>query len=214
MDLYLIRHAQSLNNERPEADRVEDPPLTDLGRRQAACLAEQIPTLGLTRMVVSPFLRTLQTAEFLWQATSLAPQVQTSLHELGGCVRGPHPSVMVGRPGMTRAAIEEMFPAYTVDPQIDEQGWWQSQPYETPQQAKVRAGELLSDTQRRFAHTEERVGYVMHADIEMLLLQCLTSTVIEVPFNTSITHVVVAPEGTRLADYNDVRHLTADLRTR
>ena len=25
MELYLIRHAQSLNNERPEQDRVEDP---------------------------------------------------------------------------------------------------------------------------------------------------------------------------------------------
>ncbi|MCH2399553.1 MAG: histidine phosphatase family protein [Pirellulales bacterium] len=214
MDLYLIRHAQSVNNALPEAERVEDPPLTDLGRRQAACLAEQIPTLDLTRMVVSPFLRTLETAEYLCRATQLAPQVQASLHEVGGCVQGPEPSVMVGRPGMTRLAIEERFPAYVVEDRIDAQGWWRSQPYETPDQAQVRARELLADTQRRFAHTEERVAYVMHADIEMLFLACLTATEIEVPFNTSVTHVVVAPETTRIDDYNDVRHLTADLQTR
>lgn len=214
MDLFLIRHAQSLNNARPGAERVEDPALTDLGRRQAACLADQIPTLGLTRMVVSPFLRTLETAEFLWRVAQLAPQVQVSLHEVGGCVHGPDPSVMVGRPGMTRATIEERFPGYVVESRIDAQGWWRSQPYETPAQARTRAGELLADTQRRFAHTAERVAYVMHADIEMLFLACLTATEIEVPFNTSITRVVVTPEATRIEDYNDVCHLAAELQTR
>lgn len=214
MDLFLIRHAQSLNNARPEAERVEDPPLTDLGRRQATCLAEQIPTLGLTQIVVSPFLRTLETVEFLWHVARLAPQVEVSLHEVGGCVRGPEPSAMVGRPGMTRAAIEQRFPDYVVESRIDAQGWWRSQSYETPAQAKVRARELLADTQRRFAHTAERVAYVMHADIEMLLLACLTATEIEVPFNTSITHVVVTPEVTRLDDFNDVRHLPTELQTR
>lgn len=214
MDLYLIRHAQSVNNALPEAERVEDPSLTDLGRRQAACLAEQIASLDLNRMVVSPFLRTLETAEFICGAAQLAPQVQVSLHEVGGCVRGPEPSVMVGRPGMTRAAIEERFPSYVVEDRIDAQGWWRSQPYETPDRAQERARELLADTQRRFAHTEERVAYIMHADILMLLLGCLTATGIDVPFNTSVTHVVVAPEVTRLTDYNDVRHLTTELQTR
>ena len=31
MELYLIRHAQSQNNVKPEEHRVEDPPLTELG---------------------------------------------------------------------------------------------------------------------------------------------------------------------------------------
>ena len=35
MQLYLIRHAESENNARPEHDRVEDPSITTLGRRQA-----------------------------------------------------------------------------------------------------------------------------------------------------------------------------------
>ncbi len=144
MDLYLNRHAQSLNNARSEARRVEDPPLSKLGREQGAYLVRHVVALGLTRMVVSPFLRTLQTAELLRPVTGLTPQVAVLLHEVGGCMRGPLPSEMVGRRGLTRSAIESGFPDYEIDPEIDERGWWQSRPNETGEQAAVRARELLA----------------------------------------------------------------------
>ena len=213
MDLYLIRHAQSLNNALPEEQRVEDPPLSSLGREQAACLSKRIAALELTRMLVSPFLRTLETAEFLRPATGLNPQVWVLLHERGGCVRGPSPSVMVGRPGLTRSAIQADFPAYEVDARIDEGGWWQSQPYETHEQAAVRARALLDETLHRFADSTERVAYVMHADIEMLFLECLPCTVPAVPFNASVTKVSLTPGQAQLEDYNDVRHQPPKLRT-
>ena len=57
MELFLIRHGQSLNNFQPQEQRVEDPPLTDLGRRQAELLAEWIESAGLTRLICSPFRR-------------------------------------------------------------------------------------------------------------------------------------------------------------
>ena len=48
MRLYLIRHAQSENNARPEHERVEDPGLTELGARQIDHLvaAELLPGLS------------------------------------------------------------------------------------------------------------------------------------------------------------------------
>ena len=213
MDLYLIRHAQSLNNARPEELRVEDPPLSDLGREQASRLMQRVAELELTQILVSPFLRTLQTAEFLRQAIGLDPRVWVLLHECGGCVQGPSPSVMVGRPGLTRSAIQAEFPHCEIDAGIDERGWWQSQPYETREQATVRAGKLLDETLRRFAGTTERVAYVMHADIEMLLLECLPSPVPAVPFNTSVTRLSLTPAGARVEEYNDVQHLPQELRT-
>ncbi len=60
MELVLIRHAQ------PEWVReglnVEDPPLTELGQRQAAALAEVMAGQQLDEVRVSPLLRARQTA--------------------------------------------------------------------------------------------------------------------------------------------------------
>ena len=63
MELYLIRHAQSLNNALPEEQRVEDPGLTELGLQQADCLGKWIGTLALTKVITSPFRRALETAK-------------------------------------------------------------------------------------------------------------------------------------------------------
>jgi len=41
-NLYLVRHGESYNNAVPMAQRVCDPPLTELGQKQAAKLAERI----------------------------------------------------------------------------------------------------------------------------------------------------------------------------
>lgn len=213
MDLYLIRHSQSLNNARSHAQRVEDPSLSKLGREQGGYLARHVVALGLTRMVVSPFLRTLQTAELLRPATGLAPHVAVLLHEVGGCMWGPSPSEMVGRPGLTRSAIKSGFPGYEIDSGIDERGWWQSRPYETREQAMVRTRELLDWTYQCFADTTERVAYVMHGDIERLFLECLGVTVSTVPFNASVTRLQLASKLLNLEDFNDVRHLPPELLT-
>ena len=98
MELYLIRHAQSENNAQPEEQRVEDPALTAMGRRQAGLLADWITSLNLTRLITSPFLRTLETTEAIRQATRLTPEVRVQLHEQGGCYRGYGPDGREGRP--------------------------------------------------------------------------------------------------------------------
>ena len=85
MQLFLIRHAQSQNNALPEEQRVEDPGLTELGHRQAELLADWVPALNLTRLITSPFRRTLLTTEPIRRATSLIPEVRVDLHEQGGC---------------------------------------------------------------------------------------------------------------------------------
>ncbi len=211
MELYLIRHAQSQNNAKPEEQRVEDPALTELGHEQAGCLAKWIPELNLTKLIVSPFLRTLQTAEPIANATNLTPEVQTDLHELGGCYRGHTLENITGRPGMNRSEIERQFPTYDVAAEIDDQGWWRSQPYETIERGRQRAKTLLQRTRDAYAHTNQRVAYVMHGDIKVLLLEEFHPEPLDTPYNVSVSKIMITPQACRLEDYNRLQHLPSHL---
>ena len=214
MDLYLIRHGQSQNNARPERLREEDPSLTEDGRRQADHLAEWIHHLRLTRIITSPFLRTLETTAHLCRRLALIPEVRVDLHEFGGCVAGARLRELTGRPGMTRSQLEDRYPGIKVPAAIDEQGWWKCKPYETDRLARRRAARLLRRTREEFGHSGERVAYVTHADIEVLFLEQFHDGPLECPWNTSVSRIEISPDDTRLADYNLVEHLPAALMTR
>jgi len=214
MQLYLIRHAQSQNNALPEEERVEDPGLTELGRQQAEHLGEWIPALKLTRLITSPFRRTLMTAEPIRRKTSLIPEVRIDLHEQGGCYSGHDFSAKVGRPGMTRREIESEFAGFQVADDIDGAGWWQSKPYETWEAARIRAARLLEWTRREFADTDERVAFVMHADIKRLFLAQLHADPFDVPCNTSVTEIEFTSEAHHLRIFNQYSHLPNHLVSR
>lgn len=214
MQLYLIRHAQSQNNALPEEERVEDPGLTELGRQQAEHLAEWIPSLQLTRLITSPFRRTLLTTEPIRRATALVPEVRIDLHELGGCYAGHEFGNLVGRPGMTRREIEAEFSGFEVADDIDGEGWWQSKPYEDMEDARIRAARLIKWTRREFAHSQERVAFVMHADIKRLFLAHLDAEPIDVACNTSVTEIEFTSNSHHLRVFNQISHLPAHIVTR
>ena len=212
MQLFLIRHAQSQNNALPESQRVEDPPITDIGHRQAKHLAEVAPAWELTHLVTSPFRRTLETTEHLRQATGLTPQVRSELHELGGCMRGPSVAEMVGAPGMNREEIEAEFTGYEVSPEIDGVGWWGSKPYEQYHAAVERAKKLLKCTRDEFGTSDARVAYVMHADFKRIFLE-LFHVVPSTPWNASLTQMTITPDDIHVEDYNNIEHLPRELHT-
>jgi len=214
MELFLIRHAQSQNNALPEEQRVEDPGLTELGKQQAEALGKWIPQLELTKIISSPFLRALETAQHIHAATKLAPLVRTAIHEQGGCCSG-HPEIgMVGRPGLTRLEIEAQFPGFLVADEIDNGGWWRSQAYENREDALRRAAIVLQQTREEFAHTDERVAYVTHADFKLLFLEHFHGEPLEVPNNTSVTKVIMTTDQCILAEHNGVAHLPEHLLSR
>ena len=213
MELFLIRHAQSLNNARPERLREEDPSLTEDGRRQADYLAEWIHHLKLTRLITSPFLRTLETTAHLSKRLDLIPEVRLELHELGGCMAGPRISALKGRPGMSRRQIEDRYPGIRVAADIGEQGWWKSKPYESESLARRRAARLLQMTRHEFGRSEERIAYITHADITTIFLEQFHDAPLDCPWHTSVSRIVISPRKTQLADYNLVEHLPAELLT-
>lgn len=213
MELYLIRHAQSANNANPVTQRVSDPPLTDLGKEQARYLAEWIISRRLTKLISSPFRRALQTADHIRAATGLPAEVRIQLHEQGGCYSGYLPWARTGEPGLTREEIERQFPGFDIEPALDGEGWWQRRPYERRVEARRRAGDLLQRTRNEFALSSERIAFVMHADIKVLLLEHFHSEALDPPYNACVTRVSIAPNELHLIEYNQVAHLPTRLIT-
>ena len=213
MELFLVRHAQSLNNARPQRERIPDPPLTDVGHRQCDFLAERIRSLQLSRLFCSPFLRTLQTAEHICRAADISVEVRTVLHEQGGCISGWNLDTYVGRPGMNHVEIRARFPDFHVSPEIDSEGWWGSKPFEVEQVARRRAAQLYAQTIEEFASTSDRVAYVMHGEFKRLLLSEIGQPPDVVAFNAAITKISIEPTGHQLERYNCVEHLPEELIT-
>jgi glucosyl-3-phosphoglycerate phosphatase len=67
--LILVRHGQSEWNAHYSRTRIDpnipDPPLTAEGRRQAAAAAEALADSRIDRLLASPYLRALQTADII-----------------------------------------------------------------------------------------------------------------------------------------------------
>ena len=126
MILYLIRHGQSANNLLAEQlnegpgqisfetymkQRVAEPPLTEIGEKQAKRLGTYISDVAITRLYCSPMLRTMQTMQPVADALGCDPSVWLELHEHGGIFLRPGANAeAVGFPGLSRARNERNVP--------------------------------------------------------------------------------------------------------
>jgi broad specificity phosphatase PhoE len=193
MELYLIRHAQSSNNAlADERERVCDPLLTELGRRQAELLAAHLATgrdvhpvrpwltpssanghgYGLTRLYTSPMRRCLQTTQPIAQALRLTPEVWLDIHEQGGVWLDHGPELgRVGYPGIDRCQMAAEFPDFIAPDQIDDSGWWRGD-HEDAAEAEARA-ERVAETLRGWGSLDEKIALISHGAFGGLLLQAL-----------------------------------------
>lgn len=88
-EIVLVRHGSSASAASGNGARIvesrTDPPLTDIGRRQAEAVAERLADERLERLsglFVTPLRRTAQTAEPLTQRLGLEPVVVEDLREV------------------------------------------------------------------------------------------------------------------------------------
>ena len=70
MSIYLIRHAQSAFNAvygpNKSDPMIFDAPITELGKTQAEQARREVEKLDIQNVIVSPFTRTLQTAQLIF----------------------------------------------------------------------------------------------------------------------------------------------------
>lgn len=83
--MFLLRHGQSEFNVHFSQTRIdpgiEDPALTGLGRSQIQGAAAALEARGLTRIVASPYRRTLETAAILADTLALPIEIDSLVRE-------------------------------------------------------------------------------------------------------------------------------------
>lgn len=240
MNLYLIRHAESVNNARfRDADVIDlslrdpDPALTDLGRVQAEHLARFIAHAAepytqhphgralLTHLVVSPMRRAIETAQAIARQAPLPVEVWDDIHEVGGIfdIVGDQQHPL---PGMTREEILALLPDAHLPPSITECGWWHQTRVETFAQAHERA-QRVAERLRAYAaaHPEARLGLVSHGIFLTLLVRVLIGAPFREPLpayfyhnNTGITRLeFVQPHEIAIHYTNFIGHLPSECLT-
>jgi glucosyl-3-phosphoglycerate phosphatase len=101
--MLLLRHGQSYFNLLFTESRVdpgiEDPELTPLGIEQAAAAAEQLKDMPLTRIIISPYTRALQTAEPVLVDHAARVEIMHEVRERAAfaCDIGSEPSALARR---------------------------------------------------------------------------------------------------------------------
>lgn len=115
--MLLARHAQShfnLHFGRHRRDPgIVDPPLTGAGRRQAEALAEALEDQAISRLLVSPYHRTLETAEIVNRRLNLEIAIEPLV-----CER----AFFLCDIGTSRGALERRWPQH--DFGTLEEIWW------------------------------------------------------------------------------------------
>ena len=101
--MYLLRHGQSYFNlhfsETHRDPGIEDPELTPLGVTQAKTAAATLSTVALTRLIVSPYTRALQTAAAILATRQLQVDIRHEVRERAAfvCDIGSSPDALALR---------------------------------------------------------------------------------------------------------------------
>src|ERR1700760_1769597 len=101
--MYLLRHGQSYFNLHFTSSRIdpgiEDPELTVLGLEQAQSAARQLAAVALTRIIISPYMRALQTAPPMLGYPRVPVEIMHEVRERAAfaCDVGTHPAVLAER---------------------------------------------------------------------------------------------------------------------
>jgi glucosyl-3-phosphoglycerate phosphatase len=101
--MFLLRHGQSYFNLHFTVTRVdpgiEDPELTDLGLRQASAAAARLADVKLTRIIISPYTRALQTAEPILGLHQASVEIMHEVRERAAfsCDVGSPPELLSAR---------------------------------------------------------------------------------------------------------------------
>jgi 2,3-bisphosphoglycerate-dependent phosphoglycerate mutase len=215
--IFLIRHAQSANNALPESQRVCDPGLTALGYHQAAATASALITRNVRQIFCSPFLRSLETARVIAQATGCQPEVRSDLFEQGGCYSGYITGAEVGQPGLGAVELASRYPGWRIDGRIASSGWW-GRDYETLEQAGQRARSVRAWLEEQVVTQNGTLDIlVIHADFKRLLILELLGKnnghfrpeLFGPLLNAGITELEFSRDAWTLHAYNSTSHLNS-----
>ena len=217
MELYLIRHGQSTNNE-GKLPRAADPPLTDIGVEQARWAGESLKDEGITRLYCSPMLRTLQTAQMVSDSLDLPPHVFVGLHEWGGIGEARADGTAVQLPGLNRAGMREVCPDVVLPDDVTDQGWWFHEGFawdieDMCQLSHENGLAFIAHLTEHHGNTEQRVAAVSHGGSGGSLISAFFGLPPDAGYsrfthnNTGVSRLLFTPERRQLQYLNKISHL-------
>jgi len=139
--MFLLRHGQSLFNlhftETRRDPGIEDPELTPLGHEQAQAAAAALAGQVITRVIISPYTRALQTAAPILARFDVPVEIMADVRErfAFACDIGRH-----------RDELAVAFPQYRFDHLPDR--WWPER-HETADETIARADAFRRQMQSR-----------------------------------------------------------------
>jgi broad specificity phosphatase PhoE len=146
--VYLARHGQSDWNAANRFQGHSDRPLTELGRRQAAALAEELESQEpLSAIYASPLRRALETASIVGARLGLEPVPVDDLREVD----------VGGWSGLSRNEVEERFPDAFRRWLDGGEGWEDGETYADMATRVMEALRLIAEN-----HPEDTVLVVSH----------------------------------------------------
>jgi broad specificity phosphatase PhoE len=197
--LWLVRHGQSTWNQVGRWQGQADPPLSDLGLRQAESTARRLAPFDPATLHTSDLERCRQTAEQIARALGIPAKARTDLREID-----------IGTwSGHTRAEIEVAFP--------DEWARWRA-----GQDVARGGGETYRELQVRVVAALEEIaeagdgldavvvthgGCIRAAVTAALGLPAALDLKLGGVGNGSVSTLRVLPTGFRVEAYNDLGHL-------
>jgi 2,3-bisphosphoglycerate-dependent phosphoglycerate mutase len=194
MQLYFIRHGQSVNNALwstigCSTNRVEDPELTKTGVRQAELVSELLADselapagsaesepgganpggFSLTHLYTSLMVRAVQTGTIISRRVGVPLTAWQDLHECGGIyLEGSK----IPLPGKSREYFETNFPELNLPDSLDHRGWW-NLPFEEDVDRKQRTHRVVERLRQVHGDTDHRVGFIAHGEFYIRLLYYL-----------------------------------------
>ncbi|HHX08472.1 MAG TPA: histidine phosphatase family protein [Chloroflexi bacterium] len=213
MQLYFIRHGQSINNARWQDDgysdhaRESDPPLTETGVLQAQYAGEFLAqkedsqkdltddlqnryAFGLTHLYSSLMIRAVQTGTIISEKTGVPLTALPQVHEVGGVylenvVNGV--SEISLEYGGSPEFFARHFPNLQFYHPIESKGWWKGGREEdsAPMQ---RAKEVLNFLKECHLGSDDRVGVITHGGFYNYLVRVIFQIALEEPENRNLPY--------------------------
>ena len=243
MLIYFIRHAQSENNAITantglSIERVADPGLTDIGRRQAASLADHMHQciIGMDGsdsggcgenqhkkgvfLYTSFMIRAVETAMSISQAIDVPARGRMEIHECGGVYReNTFTGELEGLPGATTSNFREDYPNLIIENPVNYYyGWW-NRPFEKIEERLPRAKRFIKSLFSRHGWLEDdTVILISHMGFYNVFLLSLLGHDDYQQFwfslnNAAISKIHVTKKGICLDSLNHYSFLPVDLIT-
>lgn len=229
MQLYFIRHGQSINNAKwdsgdpSEYNRHADPVLTEVGKKQALYAAKFLSRsqpqtemrwidpqnacgFGLTHLYCSLMERAVQTGSIISKQLGVPLEGFVDLHEVGGIYlkepAGDKDLIRILH-GHNRQYFQKSYPDLNLPTSLDGSGWWQGG-IEPPENRFDRARRIIDFFLQKHAGTQDKIGVIIHGGIYTYIFRLLFNIATDNPGDLDLPfRIIINNCSISRYDFND-----------